>query len=84
MSRADVNARRAEKIRRFRRNPRLILELKERIRGALLRDCAAKEVAAVAGVSPVNACKWAHALGFRRMYVTAEERAHLMARRAAA
>lgn len=77
----EVNERRIAAIRRHRSNPLLIAHLKVRIRKLLLKDEPSKVVASHLGISPTNACKWAHVLGFRRMYVTKEERAHLLKRR---
>jgi hypothetical protein len=74
----EVNARRADAIRRNRWNPEIIAILKRSI-GALLReDRSAKEIGLTVNLSNSKVCRWAHVLGFRRMYVTADERAAIM------
>lgn len=73
---------RAEAIRRHRWNPGLLAALKHRIRGLALEDRSAKDIALTVELSAGKACRWLHVLGFRRMYVTADERAAVMAMRA--
>lgn len=73
---------RAEALRRHRRNPERVADIKAKVRAGMLADWGGKVTASLAGVSHSAACRWANALGFHQMYVTAEERAHLLARRA--
>ncbi len=75
---------RATAIRSYWRDPERVKVVKQIVREAALQDLRGKEIAELAGVTLARACQWAHALGFRRMFVTAEERAHLMERRKAA
>jgi FixJ family two-component response regulator len=77
-----VSARRADSLRQFWKNPQRIAAVKAKVLDAVRRDCPAKEIARYADISPTNACRWARVLGFRMMYVTDEERAQIMARRA--
>jgi hypothetical protein len=58
------------------RNPR-----RDQIAAALLADAPLKQVADAGQMSPSNAAKWAHYLGFRRCFVTDAERRELLARR---
>ncbi len=63
--------------------PAVISSLKARVLALVLSDEPAKTIAAELSLAPNSACRWIHVLGFRLMYVTREERAHLMARRKA-
>lgn len=72
---------RAQALRRHRRNPQHVHEIKAIVGEVMARGGSSKEAAMDAGISPNNACRWAHVLGWRMMYVTSEERAHLIARR---
>lgn len=72
---------RAQALRRHRRNPQHVREIKAIVGAVMARGGSSKESAAEACISPTNACRWAHVLGWRLMYVTSEERAHLLARR---
>jgi hypothetical protein len=66
-----------------RRNaPAVIAAIKAQVTAMVLDDTPAKVIAVAIDRSVKNTCGWITSLGFRRMYVTAEERAHLMARRA--
>lgn len=77
----EVNARRVEAIRRHRGKPDVIRQLKARIRELTLADESSKAIGIDVGLSAGKACKWMHALGFRRMYVTAKERRRILAKR---
>jgi hypothetical protein len=77
-----ANKRRSAAVRLHHSNPSAVAAIKARVHTLTLEDRQAKEIALVIDRSIKNACNWITALGFRRMYVTAEERAHIMARRA--
>lgn len=79
-----ANASRAQKVRAHRWNPEAIKALKASITASVLTDTTAKGVAFDVGISQTNACKWIRTIGFRLMYVTDDERTHLLARRALA
>ncbi len=81
---SDVNESRAEKVRAHRRNPIVIDRLKARIVAGVLRDETGKTIAADNEISWSKSCRWIRALGYRLMYVSDEERAHLMERRKSA
>lgn len=81
MKTSDSEARRIAAIRRHRGKPAVLHQLKARIRAMVLADQSAKPIGLAVDLSAGRACDWIHKLGFRRMYVTAEERAWLMARR---
>ncbi len=75
---SDLPAKRSKK-----RSPEVIAKLKADVRASVLADHSLKTTGIVLGISKSTACHWAIVLGFRRMFVTPEERAHLMARRTA-
>lgn len=54
------------------------------IEAGLHADETLKTIAASIGLSIACLSKWAAYLGYRRMFVTTEERRHLLARRSAA
>jgi len=54
------------------------------IEAGLLADESLKTIAVSIGLSITCLSKWAASLGYRRMFVTTEERRHLMARRSLA
>jgi len=56
-------------------------EWKARVRALILRDVPAKTVAVAFDIGDAAASRWIHKLGFRRMFVTDDERKHLLARR---
>jgi hypothetical protein len=63
--------------------PRRPLHNRDAARVAILSDHPLKAVASIVGCSQSGAAKLAHALGFRRCYVTDRERAEVMQRRRA-
>ncbi len=79
----DTESRRVAAIRRHRGKPDAIRELKARIRQMVLDGESAKAIALTVSLTSSNTCKWIHAIGFRRMHVTAEERRQIMAKRRA-
>ena len=54
---------------------------KAKVRALIMRDVPAKTVGLAFDMGDSAASRWIHALGFRRMFVTDEERKHLLARR---
>lgn len=62
---------------------KFIPEVRAAVMAAILADGALKTIALTVGLRPTDVCRLANKLGFRRMYVTAEERAEVLARRAA-
>ncbi len=80
---SDVIESRIAKVRKHRWAPSFVRELKAKILALVLADASAKYIGHEVDLTAGKACRWIHVLGFRRMYVTREERAHLMARRKA-
>jgi hypothetical protein len=77
-----ANERRAEAQRMHHQNPAAVAALKVKVSTMTLAGAEAKEIAGAIDRSLKHVYRWLVALGFRRMYVTAEERAMIMAARA--
>jgi hypothetical protein len=71
----------ADRVSAMRGRVHVTPEWKARVRQLFERDLSAKAVASAAGIAANTASRWAHALGFRMMYVTDQERRLLIERR---
>ncbi len=68
-------------ISKLKPGPRPDSKLRAKVRALVMQDRSLKEIAIELKAGPSRVCQFANQIGFRRMYVTAEERAHLMERR---